>query len=496
MSGLDPSTIGTTLDSDDSTVSAAEWARRSGRWWVTKRVDVVRGLIQRLDFTENLLRLLILALGVYAVYLAWCESCKNEYYEFAVGMLHAVSDFVSLSRGSLSAAVVFSLSVWLLTVKFMRRSAPVYLVEFKTYRHKCAGGAVANQAGVPATYERFLDESRLARHLDDTPCFTEKSMEFQEKILRTSCISETSIFPDSIFAGDKAGLHGKEAERVALNMGGARDEAEAMMCKAVEELLEATGTRPADIGIVIVNCSLFCPTPSLSAMLVNRFKMRSDVLSYNLGGMGCSASVISVDLAKRLLRSSEQRNTLALVVSTENITQNWYRGNDRSMLLSNCLFRCGAAALLLSNRRSDAGRARFRLCHTVRTHMGMSDECYNSVYQKEDSEGIRGVSLSKQIMQIAGDALKRNITNLGPLVLPFSEQLRFFFNIAARRAASGKLPLPAPLRSALKSATRTIVTLPLVRTLVGYQPQVCCGRPALPSTRRPAPVRRAPAVAA
>ena len=40
--------------------------------------------------------------------------------------------------------------------------------------------------------------------------------------------------------------------------------------------------------------------------------------------------------------------------------------------------------------------------------------------------------LSKQIMQIAGDALKRNITNLGPLVLPVSEQLKFFLNVFAR----------------------------------------------------------------
>ena len=58
--------------------------------------------------------------------------------------------------------------------------------------------------------------------------------------------------------------------------------------------------------------------------------------------------MISVDLVRRLLRSSENRNCLALVVSTENITQNWYRGNDRSMLLSNCLFRCGAFTLTLA----------------------------------------------------------------------------------------------------------------------------------------------------
>ena len=34
----------------------------------------------------------------------------------------------------------------------------------------------------------------------------------------------------------------------------------------------------------VTNCSLFNPTPSMSAMVINHFKMRSDVDSYNLGG--------------------------------------------------------------------------------------------------------------------------------------------------------------------------------------------------------------------
>jgi 3-ketoacyl-CoA synthase len=51
-------------------------------------------------------------------------------------------------------------------------------------------------------------------------------------------------------------------------------------------------------------------------------------------------------------------NSRALVVSTENITQNWYFGNDRAMLIPNCLFRVGAAAVVLSNRRSDRRRAK------------------------------------------------------------------------------------------------------------------------------------------
>ena len=56
------------------------------------------------------------------------------------------------------------------------------------------------------------------------------------------------------------------------------------------------------IDILVVNCSLFNPTPSLSAMIINHFKMRSNIVSYNLAGMGCSAGVIAINLAKELLQ--------------------------------------------------------------------------------------------------------------------------------------------------------------------------------------------------
>jgi FAE1/Type III polyketide synthase-like protein len=56
------------------------------------------------------------------------------------------------------------------------------------------------------------------------------------------------------------------------------------------------------VDILVVNCSLFNPTPSMSAMIVNRFKMRSNIITYNLSGMGCSAGVIAINLAKELLQ--------------------------------------------------------------------------------------------------------------------------------------------------------------------------------------------------
>lgn len=37
-------------------------------------------------------------------------------------------------------------------------------------------------------------------------------------------------------------------------------------------------------------------------MVVNHFKMRTDVLSHNLSGMGCSSGVIGIDMAKNYLQ--------------------------------------------------------------------------------------------------------------------------------------------------------------------------------------------------
>ena len=69
-----------------------------------------------------------------------------------------------------------------------------------------------------------------------------------------------------------------------------------------------------------MNCSLFNPTPSLSAMVVNHFGMRPDIKSYNLSGMGCSAGIISIGLARELLQASTlgllHACTLCLRVST------------------------------------------------------------------------------------------------------------------------------------------------------------------------------------
>jgi 3-ketoacyl-CoA synthase len=79
--------------------------------------------------------------------------------------------------------------------------------------------------------------------------------------------------------------------------------------------------KPSQIGYVITNCSLFNPTPSLSATIMNHFGMSGKTLNYHLGGMGCSAGVVAIDLARQMLQLHP--NTYVLVVSHENLTSNW-----------------------------------------------------------------------------------------------------------------------------------------------------------------------------
>ncbi|KAF3781418.1 3-ketoacyl-CoA synthase 6 [Nymphaea thermarum] len=295
--------------------------------------------------------------------------------------------------------------VFLGTVYFMSRPRPVFLVDYACFKPPVT-------CRVP--FSTFMEHSNLLEHFD------KKSVGFQMRILERSGLGEDTCLPPA--------LHYLPPKP---NMEDARAEAQLVIFSSLDDLFKKTGIRPKDVDILVVNCSLFSPTPSLSAMIINKYKMRSNVRSFNLSGMGCSAGLISVDLARDMLQVHP--NSYAVVVSTEIISPNWYAGNERSMLLPNCLFRMGGAAILLSNRRRERSRAKYRLLHVVRTHKGAEDRAYKCVYEEEDKAGKVGISLSKDLMVIAGEALKSNITTIGPLVLPASEQLLFVFSLIGRK---------------------------------------------------------------
>ncbi|MCO5579336.1 hypothetical protein L7F22_033192 [Adiantum nelumboides] len=249
--------------------------------------------------------------------------------------------------------------------------------------------------------------------------FTLPSMHFQQKIFTRSGLREETYLPECIM----------------MNPGNstfedARREAEDVLFGSVQDLLGRTSVSPQDISILITNCSLHSPTPSYVSMIVNCFKLREDCKVFHLSGMGCSASLIACNLASDLMRLKP--NQYALIVSTENISLNWYPGNDKHMLVTNCLFRIGCAAMLLTNKRSERARCKYELLHLIRTHKAAVDNAYGCAQQREDPEGTIGVALTRNLMAVAADALHTNIRSLGPLILPYSEQLRYVFSLFCR----------------------------------------------------------------
>lgn len=216
----------------------------------------------------------------------------------------------------------------------------------------------------------------------------------------------------------------------------ARQEAEEGMFSAVDLLLSKTLTEPSSIDTVIVTSGGFSPSPSLSSLIVNRYKLKPDVKTYNLSGMGCGSGVFSVELAARVLRSGSGVKN-ALVVISESITLNWYNGNDRSMLVTNCIFRVGCAAVLLTNDPSKRRFSKLELVHSLRTHHGADDSSYRAAFQEEDENGITGISLTKDLVRVAGVNLREHITKLAPRVLPLSQLVLYSYNSVARKIASG-----------------------------------------------------------
>jgi len=197
----------------------------------------------------------------------------------------------------------------------------------------------------------------------------------------------------------------------------------------IDDLFAKTSVMPNNIDILIANCSSSTMVPSMTDMIANRYKLRSDIHNMQLSGMGCSAGLIAVGLARNLLQTMPY-GAHALVVSTELMTGNFYAGKKRSMQLTNVLFRMGGVAALLSTSRDNA---RFELTHIVRESTAAHDSAYHCVFQEEDDEGLLGLNLSKDLVAVAGEALRANITTTAPVLLPISEQLSFFLSFVVQK---------------------------------------------------------------
>lgn len=346
------------------------------------------------------------------------ELSPAKLFEICTVVLLAVKDLIQKQAStilSIRSETIFSPAVegaflvlvilaWILTA-----NNPIYLISFATFK-------------APDSWK--VSHDQIIEMMRRQGCFTEDSIDFMKRLIVRSGTGQNTAWPPGIV---QCLEEGKKTDR---SIAASRKEAETVIFDIVENAMKKAKVKPKDIDVLVINCSLFSPTPSLCATVITHFGMRGDILSYNLSGMGCGASLLAVDLAKNMLQRRRRGGT-ALVVSTEIITPNLYHGNERGFLLQNILFRCGGAAMVLSNKWKDGSRAWFKLLQTVRVQ-GTSEEAYNCVYEAEDKDGHRGVKLSKEIVKVAGKTMEKNLTTLGPYVLPLTEQAKVVINVASR----------------------------------------------------------------
>lgn len=275
-----------------------------------------------------------------------------------------------------------------------RRNQTCYLVDYVCYKP-------TNDRKVPTTLsgDIVLRNKNLG--------LTE--LKFLLRVIVNSGIGEDTYGPRNI-------IEGRE-ESPTLNDG--LSEMEDCFIATLDQLFLKTGISAGEIDALVVNVCMISTTPSLAARIINRYKLRENIKVFNISGMGCSASLISVDLVRNLFKSHRKMKTI--VVTSESIAPNWYSGTDKSMLLGNCLFRSGGCAMFLTNDPSYRDRAKLTLKCLVRTHLGAHDDAFSCCMQKEDDLGKQGIHLGKGLPKAATRAFFENLRTLAPRILPLRE---------------------------------------------------------------------------
>jgi len=144
---------------------------------------------------------------------------------------------VAFDLGWKSMALL-ALLIWYIN----HREKPVYLVDFVTWEP-------------PESWK--LSHEQIMQAMEVQGCFTEESLDFMRRMLAQSGVGPSTAWPPCITQC----LDNKLQDRSA---NAARAEAEEVIYDTVGRLLKRTKTKAADIDILVINCSLFSPTPSPS----------------------------------------------------------------------------------------------------------------------------------------------------------------------------------------------------------------------------------------
>jgi predicted naringenin-chalcone synthase len=124
--------------------------------------------------------------------------------------------------------------------------------------------------------------------------------------------------------------------------------------KVLEKALLKAQWNPEDLDYIITVSCTGIMIPSLDAYLINKLKLRQDIVRLPVTEMGCAAGISGIIYAKNFLQANPGKR--AAVISVESPTAT-FQLDDFSManIVSAAIFGDGAACVLLSSHEDDEG---------------------------------------------------------------------------------------------------------------------------------------------
>ncbi len=174
--------------------------------------------------------------------------------------------------------------------------------------------------------------------------------------------------------------------------------------QALRKALEQTGWDPQSLDYIITVSCTGIMIPSLDAYLINKMKLRQDIVRLPVTEMGCVAGVSGIIYAKNFLQANPGKRAAVIAVEAPTAT---FQLEDFSMsnMVSAAIFGDGAACCLLSSDESDNGPV-------------ILDQ---EMYHFYDAEDIMGFKLTNSGMQMILDVEVPNViaSHFDDVIHPF-----------------------------------------------------------------------------
>ena len=124
--------------------------------------------------------------------------------------------------------------------------------------------------------------------------------------------------------------------------------------KVLEKALKKANWNPKDLDYIITVSCTGIMIPSLDAYLINKMKLRQDIVRLPVTEMGCAAGISGIIYAKNFLQANPGKRVAVIAVESPTAT---FQLDDFSManIVSAAIFGDGAACVLLSSHEDDKG---------------------------------------------------------------------------------------------------------------------------------------------